>query len=277
MSMLDNHVVLLSGGGSGLGLGVARHFLAEGADLAILEVVPEKVDALKAEFGDKVLVIQGDATTLADLENARRAILDRFGRLDAYVGCQGVFDGNVPLKSTPVDKLESVFDELFHINVLSYILAARVFVEDLEKTGGSIVLTASVAAYIADGGGLFYTASKGAVRSLVGQLGFEFAPRVRVNAVAPAGFANSELRGPKALGLEIQKQSDIPKESFRSLFEDVSLLDELPTPEDHGSLYALLASKKNNLVTGQVFLVDQGALNRPFLSAPHHATSGGIG
>ena len=276
MSMLENHVVLISGGGSGMGRGVARHFLEEGAQLAILEIVPDKVVSLKEEFGDDVLVIQGDATELADLVATKNAVIDRFGRLDAYVGCQGIFDGNLTLKEMPLEKIESTFDELFHINVLSYILAARVFVEELEKTGGSIVLTASVAAYLADGGGLFYTASKGAVRSLIGQLGLEFAPKVRVNGLAPAGFSGSELRGAAALGLEESKQSDIPKEAFLDLFKEVSLLHELPTPEDHGPLYAFLASNKNKIVTGQVFVVDQGALNRPFLSAPHRA-GGGIG
>ncbi|MEU1692615.1 SDR family oxidoreductase [Streptomyces sp. NPDC005774] len=277
MSLLANHVVLLSGGGSGMGRGVARHFLSEGAQLAILEIVPEKVESLKEEFGDEVLVIQGDATKLADLDATKHAVLERFGRIDSYVGCQGVFDGNIPLKDMPVEKIESTFDELFHINVMSYILAARVFVDELEKTEGSIVLTASVAAFMADGGGLFYTATKGAVRSVIGQLGLEFAPKVRVNGIAPAGFAGSELRGPKALALDGQKQSDIPKEAFLNLFQEVSLLQELPTPEDHGPFYALLASKTNKIATGQVFVVDQGALNRPFLSAPHRPTSGGIG
>jgi len=276
MSLLADHVVLLSGGGSGMGRGVARHFLGEGAQLAILEIVPDKVASLKEEFGNDVLVIQGDATSLADLEATKSAVIDRFGRIDAYVGCQGVFDGNIPLKDMPIDKVESTFDELFHINVLSYILAARVFVDELEKTGGAIVLTASVAAFMADGGGLFYTATKGAVRSIVGQLGLEFSPTVRVNGLAPAGFAGSELRGPEALGLDGHKQSDIPKEAFLDLFREVSLLHELPTPEDHGTLYAFLASRSNKIVTGQTFVVDQGALNRPFLSAPHRSTSGGI-
>lgn len=277
MSLLENHVVLISGGGSGMGRGVARHFLGEGAQLAILEIVPEKVISLKEEFGDQVLVLEGDATKLSDLETTKEAVLSRFGRLDSYVGCQGVFDGNIPLRDLPADKIESTFDELFHINVMSYILAARVFVDELEKNNGSIVLTASVAAFMADGGGLFYTATKGAVRSIVGQLGLEFAPKVRVNGIAPAGFAGSELRGPQALGLEGHKQSDIPKEAFLNLFQEVSLLDELPTPEDHGPMYAFLASKANKITTGQVFVVDQGALNRPFLSAPHRATAGGIG
>ncbi len=55
--------------------------------------------------------------------------------------------------------------------------------------------------------------------SLVRELSIEFAPRVTVNAVAPSGIAGSQLHGPRALGLEESKQSDIPADAFRAQFE----------------------------------------------------------
>ena len=214
MQLLKDNVVLVTGGGSGLGLGIARYCLAEGARVAI-------------------------------------------------------FDGNLPLMQTPLERLDSLFDELFHVNVKGYILSARVFHELLKASQGAIVLTTSTAAYAADGGGIMYTATKGAVRSLVGQLAFEFSPDVRVNAVAPASIANSQLRGPQSLGLDGQKQSDIPKDAFLNMFKSLSLLQELPTPEDHGPLYAFLASHHNKIMTGQTVVADQGMLNRAVLKAPH--------
>ncbi|MEV6161899.1 SDR family oxidoreductase [Streptomyces sp. NPDC052052] len=266
MQMLDNHVVLITGGGSGLGLGIARHFIGEGAQVAIMEISADKLTGLKAEFGDDALLVQGDVTRTEDLAACRQAVLDRFGRIDALVGAQGIFDGNIPLRDVPLDRVGSLFDEVFHVDVLGYILAAKVFVDDLEKTGGSIVLTSSTAAYAADGGGLFYTAAKGAVRSVVNQLAFEFAPRVRVNGVAPSGIANSQLRGPRALGLENNKQSDIPKEDFESQFLSLALLPTLPTPEDYAPLYAYLASRHNTTMTGQTIVADQGVFNRAVIS-----------
>ena len=266
--MLEDHVVVVLGGGSGLGLGVARYCQGEGASLAILDVVPEKVASLREEFGDSALIFEGDATAIADLEALKGEVLARYGRVDALIGCQGIFDGNIPLADTPLDRIDSLFDEVFHINVKGYILAVKVFLDELDKAEGAVVLTASMAAYSADGGGLFYTASKGAVKSVVNQLGFELAPRVRVNGVAPAGIANSQLRGPAALGLEDTKQSDIPKDAFLRQFRMLAPLQELPTPEDHGPLYAFLASRHNKLVTGQVYLADQGLLNRAMLSMP---------
>ena len=268
MQMLDGDVIAILGAGSGLGLGVARHCLSEGASLAIMEVVPEKVEELKAEFGDSVLVAQGDVTSIADLERFRDETVAKFGRVNALIGCQGIFDGNIPLVDTPLERIDSLFDEVFHINVKGYILAVKVFLDELDKTQGAVVLTSSMAAFAADGGGLFYTASKGAVKSVVNQLGFELAPRIRVNGVAPAGIANSQLRGPAALGLEDQKQSDIPKDLFLKQYRMLTPLQELPTPEDHGPLFAFLASRHNKLVTGQVYVADQGLLNRAMLSLP---------
>lgn len=266
MRMLDDHVVLVTGGGSGLGLGVARHCLGEGARLAIFEISADKVRQLQEEFGAEVLVVQGDVTRLDDLRRCREAVLDRFGRLDALIGCQGIFDGRVPLAEIAEERLDALFDEIFRVNVKGYALSAKVFFDALQASQGAMVLTTSTAAYAADGGGLAYTASKGAVRSLVNQLAFEFAPHVRVNGVAPAGIANSQLSGPSSLGLAAQKQSDIPKDAFLSMFRSLSLLQDLPTPEDHGPLYAFLASRLNRIMTGQTVVADQGLLNRAVLS-----------
>lgn len=266
MQILDNHVVLILGGGSGLGLGIARHFVAEGAQVAIMEIAAEKLVALKAEFGDDVLLVQGDVTRIEQLAACREEVLGRFGRIDALVGAQGIFDGNIPLRDVPLDQVESLFDEVFHVDVLGYILPVKIFLEDLEKTGGAIVLTSSTAAYAADGGGLFYTAAKGAVRSVVNQLAFELAPRVRVNGVAPSGIANSQLRGPRALGLENNRQSDIPKEEFEAQFLSLALLPALPTPEEYAPLYAYLASRHNTTMTGQTIVADQGLFNRAVIS-----------
>jgi NAD(P)-dependent dehydrogenase (short-subunit alcohol dehydrogenase family) len=268
MQLLKDDVVLVTGGGSGLGLGVARHCRSEGAQIVILDVSADKVKQLKEEFGPDVLVMQGDVTQSADLLACRDAIVQRHGKLDALIGVQGIFDGNVPLMETPLERVDSLFDELFHVNVKGYLLSARIFHDLLQQSQGSIVLTTSTAAYAADGGGVTYTATKGAIRSLVGQLAFEFSPDVRVNAVAPAGIANSQLRGPRSLGMEQQKQSDIPKDAFLSMFKSLSLLQELPTPEDHGPVYAFLASKQNKIMTGQTVVADQGLLNRAVLKAP---------
>lgn len=266
MQLFDNDVVLITGGGSGLGLGLARFCRDEGARLAIMEIAPEKVAALREEFGAQALIVQGDVRRLADHRRCREAITECFGGLDALICAQGIFDGHVRLADIGEERLDALFDELFQVNVKGSLLAARVYQGMLEASQGAMVLTGSTAAYAADGGGAIYSATKGAIRSLVGQLAYEFAPHVRVNGVAPAGIANSQLGGPSSLGMEGQKQSDIPRDAFLELFRSVSLLQELPTPEDHGLIYGFLASRHNRIMTGQMVVADQGLLNRTLLS-----------
>jgi NAD(P)-dependent dehydrogenase (short-subunit alcohol dehydrogenase family) len=266
MQLLDDHVVLITGSGSGLGLGIARHFREEGARLALFEYDESKVSTLRDEFGDDVLVVHGDVRSVADLTRCRDEVVRRFGRLTAVVGAQGIWDGNVRLTDIPVERVDTLLDEVFAVNVKGYALTARIFFDLLEAEEGAVVLTCSQAAFAADGGGVAYTASKGAIRALVNQLSFEFAPRVRVNAVAPTGIANSQLRGPAALGLQDSQQSDIPADIFRQQFEWFAPLQHMPSPEEYGPIYAYLASQHNRVMTGQTVLADSGVLNRALIS-----------
>lgn len=266
MSLLQDHIILVTGAGSGLGLGVARYCALLGAKVIVTDISKEKIEKLHAEFSDEHLVVQCDVTEIEELERCRDAIIEKYGRLDALIGAQGIFDGNVPILKMSSRRLNALFDEIFHVNVKGYVLSAHVFHELLKNSQGAIVFTTSTAAYAADGGGAIYSASKGAIRSLVQQLAFEFSPDIRVNAVAPAAIGNSELKGPKALDLEHQKQSDIPKDAFLNLFQSISLLQELPQAEDYAPLYAFLASKQNLVMTGQTIVADQGLLNRHVLS-----------
>lgn len=267
MVLLQDDVVLVTGGGSGLGAGVARTCLAEGAQLAIMDISADKLERLRGELGDGVLLVHGDATKLDDLKSCRDRVLQRFGRLNAFIGVQGIWDGNVPLREIAAEQLDAAFDELFHINVKSYVLTARVFLDLLETSEGSIVLTGSSgASYCADGGGVLYTATKHAILGVVRQLAFEFAPKVRVNGVAPCAIGGSQLRGPRSLGLEGQSQADIPRDQFQQMVEQLLPLKWLPDAADYGPLYALLASRHSRVMTGQTVAADQGLMNRAVLT-----------
>ncbi|WP_353142871.1 SDR family oxidoreductase [Acinetobacter pragensis] len=267
--LLKDHVVLITGAGSGLGLGVAQYCKAQGAAVIVTDIATDKIQSLASEFDEQDLLLSCDVTKIADLERCKDAIVQKYARLDAVIGAQGVFDGNLPIQGMSTQHLDQLFDELFNINVKGYLLTAHIFADLLKQSQGALVLTTSTAAYAADGGGAVYTATKGAIRSLIQQLAFEFAPEIRVNGVAPAAIGNSQLKGPKALNLDHQKQSDIPKDAFLNLFQSISLLQELPNAEDYGALYAFLASKQNKVMTGQTLVADQGLLNRAVLTQSH--------
>lgn len=266
MLMLQDHIVLITGAGSGLGLGVARYCKAQGANVIVTDVSSDKIEQLHSEFSGDDLALVCDVTKISELQLCLDNINQKYGRLDAVIGAQGIFDGNVAIKNMTAAHLDQLFDELFHVNVKGYLLTAHIFADILKINQGAMVFTTSTAAYAADGGGAVYTATKGAIRSLIQQLAFEFAPEIRINGVAPAAIGNSQLKGPKALSLENQKQSDIPKDAFINLFQSISLLQDLPDAEDYGAVYAFLASKQNKIMTGQTIVADQGLLNRSVLT-----------
>jgi NADP-dependent 3-hydroxy acid dehydrogenase YdfG len=97
MSEISNAIIALTGGGSGLGLGLARYFARQGAQLAIFEIAPQKIQSLRCEFGDDVLVHAGDIRDAVALQSFHDAVIAKFGAVDALVGVQGIWDGNRPL------------------------------------------------------------------------------------------------------------------------------------------------------------------------------------
>jgi 2,3-dihydroxy-2,3-dihydrophenylpropionate dehydrogenase len=255
MGWLDDKVALITGGGSGIGRGVVHAFLREGARVGVLERNPEKVRDLRT-LGDSVLAVEGDATTLADNERAVDETVRAFGRLDVLVCCVGVFDYFVSLLDIPAQKLSESFDELFAINVKSYLLSTKATLSELLKTGGNIIFTISNAGFYAGGGGPLYTASKFAVRGLVTQLAYELAPKVRVNGVAPGGTL-TDLRGIAALQQENIALSSVP--NVEELIRTTNPLQIVGRPEDHAWAYVYLAShERARAVTGTIIHSDGG-------------------
>ena len=255
MGWLDDTVVLVTGAGSGLGRAIVERFLAEGARVGVLEINAEKARRLQDELGPGVAVTVGDATSFSDNELAVRDTVAAFGRLDVFVGNAGLWDFSRSLDSLPADAITDAFDEIFHLNVLGYLLGAKAALPRLRETKGSIIFTVSNAGFWPGGGGPLYVASKHAVMGLVKQLAYELAPDIRVNGVAPGGMP-TDLRGPRSLGLADRSWGASPVDR---IMEEFSPLRRAIAPEDYTGHYVLLASRANSLtVTGSVHNCDGG-------------------
>ena len=253
---LQNQVALITGGGSGIGLAVVDRYIREGANVGVLANNPDHEKSLHEQFGDKVVVIVGDVRSPADNDRAVATTVAKFGKLDIFVSNAGIWDYMVPLEQMAVDSIPDIFDEVFGVNVKGYLLGARASIAELKKTNGCMIFTASTSSFFTGGGGPIYIASKHAVIGVVKALAHEFAPEVRVNAVAPGGTL-TPLGGSKAAGQGDVKLWDMP--GLDSLISGMTPLGFIAKPEQHAGLWVTLASREDSsYVTGIVVLSDGG-------------------
>ncbi|GAA4994934.1 SDR family NAD(P)-dependent oxidoreductase [Yinghuangia aomiensis] len=252
---LDGQRALVVGGGSGIGRAVVDAFRAEGARVAVLERDLGKCALLADELPDAP-VVAGDATRPADNRAAVARAVEAFGGLDVLVSCVGIFDFYRGLGDLAEDEIDDAFDEIFSVNVKSHLHSVKAALPELRKSRGSVILTESTSAYYPGRGGVLYVASKHAVRGLVTALAHELAPDVRVNAVAPGGTMNTDLRGAGALGLGDRRLNDTPG-------REAELAGRVPlgiamSGADHAWSYVFLASRRARGITGDVTHSDGG-------------------
>jgi NAD(P)-dependent dehydrogenase (short-subunit alcohol dehydrogenase family) len=254
---LEGQVALVTGGGSGIGRGVVERFIEEGARVAVMDRVTERLEALHTDFGDAVVGIQGDVTSLAENKRSVEETVRAFGKLDVFVGNAGVFDRYQRLDEFPEERLDSAFDELFGVNVKGCFMGAKAALPELQKSQGCMIFTASGAGFNSLGGGSLYTASKHAVVGLVRQLAIELAPQVRVNGVAPGGVM-TDLRGLEAVGQAGVSQLGDP--AYEERLQSNNPLGLAMQPSDLAGAYVYLASRANARgITGTFISVDAGS------------------
>lgn len=251
MKRLAGVSAIVTGAAGGIGQGIVRRYVAEGARVLAVDLDEARLGQLADELGTEVVPLVANVAQIQDNKKIVESALDHFGRLDVYCANAGIYDQNIALESVSCEQIDKAFDEIFSVNVKSVLYAARSAFEALLQTRGTLIATASFASFSSAGGGSLYTASKHAVVGLVKQLAYEFAPDIRVNAVAP-GIAPTRLRGLDALG---QKPKDSVLEGT-----GVSIpLQQIPDSSAYSGLYALLASREDaGHITGSVFSADSG-------------------
>lgn len=267
---LQDHIALITGGGSGIGRAVAERFVAEGASVVIVGRNADQLDEVVQASAEpsRMLAIPTDVRSSDQLHEAVAQTTKRFGKLDTLVANAGIWDYQRQLTKLSADQLDTTFDEVFSINVKGYLLAAEASWRELVKTRGSVVMTLSNASFYVNGGGPIYTASKHACLGLMRELAYELAPKVRVNGVA-CGAMNTKLRGPESLNLQ---ERTLAASFARKTADDppppIPLHDSSTDPRDFTGPYVLLASREQSgAVTGQALQVDGGIGVRGFGSA----------
>lgn len=191
--------VLVAGGGSGIGAGVARHFVDLGAHVTISGRRADKLRSIADELGPRCLAVASDVTNEGDRAALVAAAVAHGGQIDTLVNAAGNM-----YRSALEDIDESQMMELYNTNVVGPLQLARRALPSLRESAGSIVFFGSVHTQRAFPGASPYAASKGAIEALTGVLAAELGPSsVRVNCVRP-GAVSTEINARAGLGTQEQ-------------------------------------------------------------------------
>jgi len=178
---LEGRSILITGGGSGLGAAMARHFVSRGAAVTISGRRADRIKALCDEIGCAGVI--GDVTVAADREAMVAAAAQKGGGLDVLVNNAG------NMYRTPVAALdEAQLLGLFHTNVVGAMMLTSLAMPHLEASQGSVLFFGSSHTRRAFPGASPYAATKGALQTLTQVLAAEMGSRgVRVNCIVPGG------------------------------------------------------------------------------------------
>ncbi len=173
MMQLNGNVAFISGGGGGIGGGIAQAFAEKGMQLVLADIDLALAREQAKEFGDKAIAVALDVTSLDSWAAAKAAAYQRFGRIDVLCNNAGISQPRAPLDKIP----PATFERVMAINVTGVYNGIVTFADDMrERRGGHIVNTSSMNGLIAFGTFAAYSASKFAVTALSEALRDELAP-----------------------------------------------------------------------------------------------------
>jgi NAD(P)-dependent dehydrogenase (short-subunit alcohol dehydrogenase family) len=229
-------VALVTGGASGIGRTIARHLLAAGWFVGIVDVSKVEMRRSFPRRTRNVLLINGDVGEEETAAGAVASLIERFGRLDALVSNAGIMIRK-PLRQLTLAEWHHAIDT----NLTATFLFARAAERELRKTHGAIVTIASTRALMSEANTESYSASKGGIVALTHALAISLGPDIRVNCISPGWI---ETKNYNALRRKDHAQHPMGR---------------VGNPEDIAEVVTfLLDSKRSGFVTGANFIVDGG-------------------
>ncbi len=239
---LAGKTAIVTGASRGIGFGIARRLVDEGANVVITARTKDTLDEAVDELGaSRALGVPGKADDPAHQDDAIRVAIERFGSLDYLVNNTGINPTYGPLVELDLGAARKIV-EVNCIAAVSWVQKA--YAAWMREHGGAVVNVSSLSSVRAAPNIGFYGATKAMLNSLTELLAVELGPGIRVNGVAPAVV---KTRFATALyeGREEQLAQAYP-------------LKRLGVPEDIGSVVAFLLSQDAAWLTGQTVVVDGG-------------------
>lgn len=239
---LSGKVALITGASRGIGYGVAEALVARGDRVCITGRTEDTLKEAVEKLGtDRAVYVAGKAHDEAHQGVAVERAMEAFGRIDYLVNNAGTN----PVFGAIADLDLNVARKVFETNVISALgFAQKTWHAWQKDNGGAIVNIASVAGLAPSPFIAAYGVSKAALINLTQQLAHEFAPTVRVNAIAPA-VVKTKFAQTLYEGREAEAAAGYP-------------LGRLGVPSDIGGAAAFLTSDQSDWITGQTLVVDGG-------------------
>lgn len=239
----DGRTAVVTGASSGIGIGIARRFAAEGANVVVAARRLDRLDAVVAGFDPaRALAVRTDVTEPEDLRVLMQRSADRFGGIDVLVSNAGM-GAITDLEHTGPDE----WRRLLAVNLDSCFFGAQAALPYLKASRGSIVQVASASGLGGDRRMVAYNAAKGAVVNLTRSLAFEVGrDGIRVNTVAPS------------LTFDPSEDPAFAQSDLVARFDERRAMPGFSTPDDIGAAVAFLASEDARRITGVVLPVDGG-------------------
>ncbi len=242
---LKDKVALITGGNSGIGLAAAQQLALEGAKVVITGRRSDALQSAIAEIGHGAIGIQGDVSSMADLDKIYAEIKSKYGAIDILFANAGV-GALAPLGHVT----EEHFDREFNINVKGLFFTVQKALP-LIRDGGSIILNASIAASKGMAAFSVYSATKAAVRSFARCWTADLKDRkIRVNAISP-GPIETPIYG--KMGLTPDQMSE-----FGGQVVSMVPMGRMGQPSEIAKTVAFLASDDSSYISGVDLSVDGG-------------------
>jgi 7-alpha-hydroxysteroid dehydrogenase len=242
---LDDKIAVVSGGGKGIGAGIARGLAEAGAHVVIASRTRDDLLAVASEiesFGRSALTVVVDLSNREGMAHLVDCAIERFGAIDIVVNNVG---GSRP---SPIMQLsEDAFRTALEWNVVTAFNLSQLAIPHLlQRPGASIVNIASAAGRFASRGFVAYSTAKAAMMQLTRTLAADLAPKIRVNCVAPGAILTDALK--TVLGNEVIHSALITNTPMK----------RIGTVEDVAAAAIFLASPAASYITGRILEVDGG-------------------
>ncbi len=241
MGRIENKVAIVTGGASGIGLGIVKKYLAEGATVIFTDINQEKGQEIAAELGEKAIFKVQNVAKEEDWQRVVGETVEQFGQLDVVVNCAGLPPAQQSIEEISLEQFQRVID----VNLTGTFLGIKHgFIAMKKGNGGSIINISSLGGLVGIATGADYNASKGGVRLMTKGAALDAAYgqyHIRVNSVHP-GYIKSNM---------------VPEEAEAFMSKDTPL-GHMGTPEDIANMCLFLASDESSYITGTEMIVDGG-------------------